>query len=155
MEDDCVEGDIMTKIRVLFLCTGNSARSQMAEAFLRKYGGERFEAFSAGTEPQGIHPLTQKVMAEIGIDLKDSRSKSFKDYFGKTYFAYLVIVCSAADKQCPAIFPGVGARLVWPFEDPAKKDGTEEEKLGAFREVRDQISDRLKVWVDILNLSIT
>lgn len=99
----------MNKPKVLFLCTGNSARSQMAEAFLRKYGGERFEVFSAGLEPSVINPLTVKVMEEIGVDMSGHFAKGLTQYLGKVHFSYLVTVCSRADEKCP-IFPGLGAR---------------------------------------------
>ena len=138
----------MNKIRVLFLCTTNSARSQIAEAFLRSYAGDRFEAYSAGIEPKEIHPLTKKVMDEIGIDISGQYSKSLKDYMGKIHFGYLITVCDEADKKCPTTFPGMGQRLRWSLEDPAQFVGTEEEKLKKFREIRDQIKNRVKEWVD-------
>ena len=138
----------MDKMRVLFLCTANSARSQMAEAFLRSYAGDRYEAYSAGLEPKDIHPLTQKVMDEIGIDISGQYSKALKDYMGRIHFGYLVTVCSDADENCPTIFPGMGQRLRWDFEDPAKFVGTEEEKLEKFRQIREQIRKRVKGWVD-------
>ena len=138
----------MNKIRVLFLCSTNSARSQMAEAFLRSYAGDRFEAHSAGIEPKEIHPLTKKVMDEIGIDISGQYSKSLKDYMGKIHFGYLITVCDEADKKCPTTFPGMGQRLRWSLEDPTQFVGTEEEKLKKFREIRDQIKKRVKEWVD-------
>ena len=110
----------MNKIRVLFLCSTNSARSQMAEAFLRSYAGDRFEAHSAGIEPKEIHPLTKKVMDEIGIDISGQYSKSLKDYMGKIHFGYLITVCDEADKKCPTTFPGMGQRLRWSLEDPSR-----------------------------------
>ena len=138
----------MNKIRVLFLCTGNSARSQMAEAFLRSYAGDRFEAYSAGLEPKEIHPLTKKVMAEISVDISGQYSKSLKDYMGKIHFGYLITVCSEADANCPTSFPDISQRLRWDFEDPVKFIGTEEEKLNKFREIRDQIKKRVEEWAD-------
>ena len=138
----------MNKIRVLFLCTTNSARSQMAEAFLRSYAGDRFEAYSAGIEPKEIHPLTKKVMDEIGIDISGQYSKSLKDYMGKIHFGYLITVCDEADKKCPTTFPGMGQRLRWSLEDPAQFVGTEEQKLNKFREIRDQIKKRVKDLVE-------
>ena len=103
----------MNKIRVLFLCTTNSARSQMAEAFLRSYAGDKYEAYSAGVEPKEIHPLTRKVMDEIGIDISSQHSKALKDYMGKIHFGYLITVCSEADAKCPTTFPGMGQRVRW------------------------------------------
>jgi arsenate reductase len=131
--------------RVLFLCTGNSARSQMAEAFLKKYAGDRFEVYSAGLHPKPIHPLTIKVMEEIGVDMSGQYSKPLTTYLGKVHFGYLITVCSDAEKECP-IFPGMGMRLHWPFEDPAKFEGSEEQKLEKFREVRDQIDQKVREW---------
>jgi arsenate reductase len=136
----------MQKKRVLFLCIGNSARSQMAEAFLRKYAGDRFEAHSAGLEPNGLHPLTVKVMEEAGVDISGQTSKGFETYLGKLLFQYLITVCDDAEKNCPTTWPGVSNRLHWHFEDPAAFMGTEQEKLAKFRQVRDQIDQRVKAW---------
>jgi arsenate reductase (thioredoxin) len=136
----------MEKIRVLFLCTGNSARSQMAEAFLRKHAGEQFEAYSAGLEPKEIHPYARQVLAEAGLDMAGQYSKSVNEYLGKVDFGYVITVCANAEKRCP-FFPGRTLRLHWPFEDPAKFVGTEEEKLNKFSEVRDQIEEKIKTWV--------
>jgi arsenate reductase (thioredoxin) len=137
----------MNKPRILFLCTTNSARSQMAEAFLKKYGGDKFEAYSAGLEPKAIHPYTEQVMQEIGIPLSDQYAKSFREYMGKVHFAYLITVCSEADKNCPTTFPGIGQRLHWSFEDPVAFEGTEEEKIAKYREVRDKIEQQIKAWL--------
>lgn len=133
--------------RVLFLCTGNSARSQMAEAFLRRYGGDRYEVHSAGLDPRGINPLTIQVMREIGYDLSPYESKGIKQYLGKVLFQYLITVCAEAEKSCPTVWPGVSHRLHWLFEDPAAFEGSEEERLAKFREVRDQIEHKVKEWV--------
>ncbi|MDT8271559.1 MAG: arsenate reductase ArsC [Desulfomonilia bacterium] len=137
----------MDKTRVLFLCTGNSARSQMAEAFLRKLGGDRFEAFSAGLEPKGVHPVTKQVMEEIGIDMSFHTSKHLDAYLGKMHFSYVITVCSHADASCPAVFPGAGKRLHWDFDDPAAFEGTETETLEKFRHVRDQMRERIMKWI--------
>jgi arsenate reductase len=138
----------MDKQRVLFLCTGNSARSQMAEAFLRKYGGERFEAFSAGLEPKAINPLTIHVMSEAGIDVSGQRSKGINEFLGKVLFQYLVTVCDDAEKNCPTVWPGVNQRLHWSLEDPAKFEGTDEQKLAKFRQVRNLIEQKLVAWLE-------
>src|SRR5262245_41384924 len=138
----------MDKISVLFLCTGNSARSQMAEAFLRTCGGDYFEAYSAGLEPKGIHPLTKQVMEEVGVDISQQWSKNLTEYLGKKHFGYLVTVCSDADAKCPTTFPGVGQRLRWFFDDPAAVSGSEAEQLAKFREVRDQILQRITAWLN-------
>ncbi len=133
--------------KVLFLCTGNSCRSQMAEAFLRLCGSDQFEAFSAGLQPTEINPFTYKVMAELGLDLAGQRSKGVDEFLGKELFQYLITVCDDADKNCPTVWPGVSQRLHWSFEDPAKFEGSEEERLAKFREVRDQIQHRVQEWV--------
>lgn len=137
----------MSKQRVLFLCTGNSARSQMAEAFLRKYGGGQFEPHSAGLEPKGVNPLTVRVMEEAGVDISNQTSKGIETYLGKTHFQHLVTVCDDADKNCPTVWPWVNHRMHWSFEDPARLEGTEAEKLAKFREVRDRIEGKIKQWI--------
>ena len=137
----------MDKQKVLFLCPGNSARSQMAEAFVRKYVGETFEAHSAGLEPRGVNPLTIRVMDEVGIDISNQTSKGIETYLGKMLFQYLITVCDDAEKNCPTVWPGVSTRMHWSFEDPAKFEGTEEEKLAKFREVRDLMEKKIRKWV--------
>jgi arsenate reductase (thioredoxin) len=139
--------------KVLFLCTGNSARSQMAEAFLRKYGAPQFEPFSAGLEPKGINPLTVRVMQEIGFDLSGNRSKGIDEFMGKVHFEYLVTLCHDAEENCPRIWPGVNTRLHWSFEDPAAFEGGEEDKLKKFRQIRDQIQNKVRSWVVEIELS--
>jgi arsenate reductase len=134
--------------RVLFLCTGNSARSQMAEAFLRKYAGDRFEAHSAGLEPKEVNPFTVQVMREKGIDISSQTSKGVDTYLGKVLFQHLITVCDDADKNCPTVWPGVNQRMHWSFEDPAAFEGTDGEKLAKFREIRDKIEQRLKAWLE-------
>ncbi len=136
----------MKKTKVLFLCTGNSARSQMAEAFLRKYAGDEFEVYSAGIRPLGIVPYTIRVMEEIGISLEGHHSKRVDEYIGKIDFDYLITVCASAEKQCP-VFPGMGERIHWDLEDPVMQIGDEEEKLQKFREVRDKIDKLIKEWL--------
>lgn len=133
--------------RVLFLCTGNSARSQMAEAFLRQYASDRFEAYSAGLEPKEIHLLTIQVMNEIGCPMTGQTSKGVDVYLGKTLFQYLITVCDQAEQHCPTLWPGVNQRLHWSFEDPAAFEGSEEEKLAKFREVRNLIEIKVKDWL--------
>lgn len=137
----------MSVQRVLFLCTGNSCRSQMAEAFLRKYAPDRFEAHSAGLQPQPIHPLTIQVLREAGVDTSGLYSKGVETYLGKVLFQYLITVCDDADRNCPTTWPGVSVRLHWSFEDPAAFEGTPEEKLARFRQVRDQIERRIIDWL--------
>jgi arsenate reductase len=137
----------MEKPNVLFLCTGNTARSQMAEAFLKKYAGDRFEVFSAGYNPQEINPLTRKVMADKGFDLSGQYAKGVGDFLGKMSIRYLIIVCGKAETTCPKTFPGVLFRLFWPFNDPAAANGSEEEKLEAFRRARDQVDQKIQTWL--------
>lgn len=137
----------MPKTKVLFLCTGNSARSQMAEAILRRLAGDRFEAFSAGLEPKGINPYTRQVMEEVGIDLAGQRSKDVTEYLGKVNFGYLITVCDHAEKNCPTTFLGVSNRLHWSLEDPAAFQGSDEQTLAKFREVRDDIDRRMRAWL--------
>jgi arsenate reductase len=136
----------MSRTRVLFLCTHNSARSQMAEAFLRTCGDDRYEAFSAGLEPREIDPLTVRVMAERGIDISAQRSKGLAEYLGHVHFGLLITVCDRAERECP-VFPGVATRLHWSFADPAATVGSEEERLAAFREVRDAIHVQVREWL--------
>ena len=124
------------KKRTLILCTGNSARSQMAEGLLRHMAGDRFEVFSAGTKPVGLNPNAVKAMAESGIDISNSRSKSVDDFAGQQ-FDYVITVCDNARESCP-FFPGGGARIHHSFEDPAAV--SPDEQLEKFRQVRDQIS---------------
>lgn len=134
-------------IKVLFLCTGNSCRSQIAEAWLRQMGGDRFSVYSAGLEPHGVNRNTVAVMEELAIDMSSHHSKKLDEYIGKIDFDYLITVCGNADERCP-YFPGMGTRLHWPFEDPAAFEGPENEKLDLFRKVRDQIRDRIQTWLD-------
>ncbi|MFX0018413.1 MAG: arsenate reductase ArsC [Promethearchaeota archaeon] len=136
----------MEKSKVIFLCTENSVRSQMAEAFLKKQAGEHFEVYSAGFDPQPIHPFTIKVMEELDYDLKDQYSKELKEFLGKVHFEIVITVCEKAEKTCP-IIPGVSTRLFWSFEDPAAFEGTRQEKLDKFRQVRDQIYEQIQVWL--------
>ncbi len=137
----------MTKTNVLFLCTGNSARSQMAEALLRKYAGDKYDVYSAGLEPQGINPYAERVMQEIGVSLAGQYAKHVREYMGKLHFGYLITVCSDAEEKCPATFPDISHRLHWSFEDPAAFVGSDTEKLQKFREVRDQIDEKIKNWL--------
>ncbi len=141
----------MDKQRVLFLCTGNSARSQMAEAFLRIHGGDQFEAYSAGLEPKGINPLTVRVMHEAGVDISSQSSKGVGEYLGKVHFQYLITLCDDAEKNCPTAWPGVNNRLHWAFDDPAAATGTDEQKLAKFREVRDAIEHMIQDWLTNTN----
>jgi arsenate reductase len=134
------------KQRVLILCTGNSARSQMAEGLLRHEAGDRFDVFSAGTRPSGLRPEAVAVMKELGIDISGGRSKSV-DEFAAQPFDYVITVCDNAAEACP-VFPGATKRLHWPFEDPAAVEGTQMEREAAFRRVRDQILTRIRKGVE-------
>ena len=137
----------MKKQSVLFLCAHNAARSQMAEALLRKHAGDRFEAQSAGLEPTSIDPMTIRVMNEIGIGLEHHRAKGLESFFGKTTFHFAIIVCERTQKNCPHIYPFALQRLCWPFEDPAEAHGTDEQRLQKFRNVRDQIETQILDWL--------
>ncbi len=132
----------MMKQRVLFICTHNSARSQMAEGLLRRLGGERFEVFSAGTEATHVRPLAIRAMAEIGIDISGQQSKTLDRYLGEPFDA-VITVCDAANETCP-IFPGAKQRRHWSFEDPSKATGSEDEQLTVYRRVRDEIRVRIE-----------
>jgi arsenate reductase len=134
-------------IRVLFVCTGNSARSILAEALLRHHGGERFEVHSAGTEPKGVNPLTLRVLADAGIDASFARSKSVTEFLGQS-FDYVVTVCDQARQVCP-VFPGVHESLHWGYEDPAAVEGRDEERLAAFRRVFIQMAERVKQFATV------
>ena len=134
----------MEKKRVLVLCTGNSARSQMGEGLFRAESGGGCEVFSAGTKPSHVRPEAIAVMREIGIDISGHRSKSV-DVFAGQSFDYVVTVCDNARDNCP-VFPGGTARLHWSFEDPAAVQGSETERLAAFRRIRDQIHERVKAF---------
>ncbi|MBN2420009.1 MAG: arsenate reductase ArsC [Deltaproteobacteria bacterium] len=132
---------------ILFLCTGNSARSQMGEALLREHGGGYFRAFSAGTEPKAeIFLPVVEVMSEIGIDISTQKPKSVKKYLGKVHFEKVIIVCGDAEKKCPVIF-GPEQRIFWPFDDPVKAAGSREDVLSVCRMVRNQIDKRICEWL--------
>ncbi len=136
----------MSKPKVLFLCTGNSARSQLAEGLLRSLAGEHFDVFSAGTQPKGsILPEVEEALREVGIDSSLQWSKSVMEYMGKVNFGYVVTVCSDAEENCPAIFLNMGTHEHWPFDDPAKFD--DDQRLTSTRRVRDQIEERLRLWL--------
>jgi arsenate reductase len=134
------------RARVLFLCTGNSCRSQMAEGLLRAYAGKHFEVYSAGLDPRPIADLTVAVMDEIGIDISMQKPKSVVPFLGRMHFGYLITVCANAESSCP-IFPGVAARLYWPIEDPAQVAGPRTARLAAFRMARDDIGRRIHAWL--------
>jgi arsenate reductase len=131
--------------RVLFLCTQNSARSQMAEGLLRARGGSRYEAFSAGTEATAVRPEALQVMAELGIDISGQRSKRLDRYLGDA-FDWVITVCDRARESCP-VFPGATQSLHWDFDDPAAVDGADEVRLAAFRRIRDEIDGEIRAFV--------
>ena len=130
------------KQRVLFICTHNSARSQMAEGLLRHFGGERFEVFSAGTEATQVRPLAIRAMAELGIDISRQESKTLDRYLGQP-FDEVITVCDTAAEVCP-VFPGTSRRRHWSFEDPSKATGSETDQLAVYRRIRDEISSRIE-----------
>jgi arsenate reductase len=135
------------KEKVLFLCTGNSARSIMGEALLRHYAGDDFEVYSAGLEPKGINPYTVRVLTEMGIDTSGQRSKDVMEYLGRVNFAHLITVCGHAEENCPTAFLGVSRHVHWPLEDPAKFEGSDEAKVAKFRQVRDQLATYIQQWL--------
>jgi arsenate reductase (thioredoxin) len=130
------------RTRVLFLCTHNSARSQMAEGLLRHLAGDRFEAMSAGTEATRVRPLAIRAMEEIGVDISGQESKTLDRYLGEP-FDHVITVCDDANEACP-FFPGAASRLHWSFEDPSRAVGSEEERLAGFRSVRDRIREKIE-----------
>ena len=134
-------------IRVLFVCTGNSARSQMAEALLEHYGGSDFAVASAGTHPHGVNPLTIRALADIGIDWSAATSKSVEGFLDQS-FDYVITVCDRARQTCP-VFPGSHNSLHWGLEDPSEVEGTEEERLAAFRRTQLELSARLRPFIEI------
>lgn len=137
--------NMQDKKRVLILCTGNSARSQMAEGLLRESAGDRVEVSSAGVSPSTVRPEAIAAMREIGIDISSHYSKSVEDFVGQK-FDYVITVCDNARESCP-VFPGETVRIHWSFDDPAAVEGDEEERMIEFRRVRDQISRRLGEFV--------
>ena len=141
----------MTRPRVLFLCTHNSARSQMAEGLLRHLAGDRFEAASAGTEATHVHPLAIRVMREAGIDIGHHRSKTVDALLGDSW-DYVITVCDSAKERCP-VFPGRTTRIHWTFDDPSRAAGSEDERLATFRRIRDEIDGRLREWLATASLA--
>jgi arsenate reductase len=137
----------MKKERVLFICTGNSARSQIAEGYLRHIASDRFEVFSAGLKPRPIHPLAIEVMDEIGVDIRDQSSKDVMKYLGKETFHHTIFVCQKAEQNCPRIYPFALQTHSWPFEDPTASDSESETGLRKFRTVRDRIIERIAEWL--------
>jgi len=135
----------MMKKRVLFVCTGNSCRSQMAEGWLRHLAGDRFDAFSAGTHPAGLNTGAVDAMREVGVDISAHRSKHLSELSGQG-FDYVVTVCDRAKETCP-IVPGVQTVLHWSFEDPALAPGSPEERRAVFRRVRDEIAEHIRRFI--------
>lgn len=137
----------MAKPTVLFVCSHNSARSQMAEGWLRALAGDRYEVASAGVEPGVLNPLSVKAMAEVGIDLTSHRAKGVKELLGHMPVHHLVVVCDKAAQTCPRVWPGMKERHFWPFDDPSAATGSEEERLTLFRRVRDEIRAKIESWL--------
>ena len=137
--------------RVLILCTGNSARSQMAEGLLRHFAGDRFEVFSAGVKPAQVNPLAIAAMKAIGIDISKYKSKSVAGFSGQQ-FDYVITVCDNVKQTCP-VFPGEYQRIHWGLEDPAQARGTEGEKLNVFREIRDKIKENIAGFLGFSEIS--
>lgn len=137
----------MDRQRVLFLCAHNAARSQMAEALLRNFAPSRFEVISAGLAPTEVHPLTRRVLEEIGIETTMLRAKGIDEYLAKATVHYAVVVCETTQAQCPKLYPFAQHTLYWPFEDPTLVTDSPETAISKFREVRDQIAERLREWL--------
>ena len=140
-------------IKVLFICSANSARSQMAEALLRKRGGDAFEVHSAGLESAGVHSMTIRALDEIGVDWSEAESTKLESLIGRVYFDYPTIVCAGEAEKCPRLYPSARHVLKWPFDDPAAETGDEAKQLAAFRRVRDKIDARLSTWLEELRSS--
>jgi arsenate reductase len=141
-----MEAKMVKARRVLILCTGNSARSQMAEGLLRHLGGESFEVFSAGTKPSHVRREAIEAMREISVEISGQRSKSVDEFAGQE-FDYVITVCDKANENCP-VFPGHTRRIHWSFDDPAAVEGNDEKRLREFRRVRDAIANRLGEFVE-------
>lgn len=138
------------KLTVLFLCTGNSCRSQMAEGLLREIGGGNFEVYSAGVEPaHAVNPFAVRVMDEIGISISHQSPNDVEEYLGRLTAHYVIILCDSASKKCPRLWPGALNRIEWPFEDPAEFEGGEDEKIEKYREIRDSIKAKIEDWLDV------
>lgn len=141
--------------RVLFVCTGNSARSIMGEALLRHMASDRFEAFSAGMEPkvegpEGVHPMTLRVLNEAGVVTEGLTSKNTMAFLGRVRVHHAIIVCDRAQQACPRIQPFAAQTHYWPFPDPAAATGDEVSRLAAFRDVRDEIERRIREWLAVM-----
>lgn len=133
-------------IRVLIVCTGNSARSQIAEALLREQGGAAFDVHSAGTDPKGVNPYTVRALGEVGIDWSTATSDPISAYLGQP-FDYVITVCDRARESCP-VFPGAVTSLHWGLDDPAEVEGTDDERLAAFRRTRLEVAARLRPFIE-------
>ncbi len=136
--------------KILILCTGNSARSQMAEGLLRHIAGDHFEVFSAGVAPSHVRAEAVETMSEINIDISNHRSKSVDEFAGQT-FDYVLTVCDNAKESCP-VFPGKTKCIHWSFDDPAAVEGTTQEKLAAFKKIRDQIAEKLRDFITAFDI---
>ena len=138
---------VSRKPYVLFMCTHNAARSQIAETLLRKHAGHRFEVASAGFDPTEVHPLTRQVLSEVGIDPSGLVAKGLRAFLGKVAVRHAIIVCERTEEHCPRVFPFTGQTLYWAFEDPAKSQSPPELQLATFRRVRDEIDARIRAWL--------
>jgi len=137
----------MDKPCVLFLCTHNSARSQLAEALLRHRAGDRYRACSAGVQPGRVHPLTIRVLEEVGIDATNLKSKGLDAVLGKANVQTAIVVCAQAAESCPRLYPFAREILQWPFDDPSRVQGAEELRLAAFRRTREEIDAKIRDWL--------
>jgi len=137
---------MLQKLKVLILCTGNSARSQMAEGFWRQYGGDRWEPFSAGVDPKGVNPTAVRMMADVGVDISGQCSKNLSEFQGQR-FDLVITVCDNAAAVCPS-FAGAKCQEHWPFEDPPHSPGDDEAWLAVWRRVRDQMQARIREYLE-------
>lgn len=137
----------MSRAKVLILCTGNSARSQMAEGLLRHHAGDHFEVYSAGFEPKGVHPLSIQAMEEVGIDIRGHESTDATEYLGHLSVNYLITVCDNAQMRCPTAWPGIWDKFHWSVDDPAAVEGDDETRLAAFRLAREDLDTRIRDWI--------
>ncbi len=132
---------------VLFVCTHNSARSQMAHGWLKHLGADQFRVYSAGVKPGTLHPMAVKAMAEVGIDIADHVAEGIDKYLGHIPIYHLITVCDKAGQSCPRVWPGAPKREHWSFDDPSSATGSDEQKLDMFRQVRDEIRKKIEAWI--------
>jgi arsenate reductase len=137
----------MKKATVMFFCTTNASRSAMAEGLMLKFAGSSFDVYSAGLNPKGVNDYVKKVMAEMDIDMSNWEPHQAADFLGEDIYSYAITLCDRSEPDCPTVFPGVINALYWPVENPETFVGTPEQTLAKYREVRDELADKIKVWL--------